>query len=294
MTIRPRPIAALLAGLALLALAVSPAEAGERPAPASWAFAIGDGQLRGGPRDVAARLGRFDLVVVDGEEARRAEVAALHGRGTVALAYLSVGTIERWRRWYRRLERFRLTAWRDWPGEWFADVSRAGYRRAIAHRVAPRLLAKGFDGLFLDNVDMVELRRHRWLRPGMRRLVAELDRVLGRERLLFTQNGFPILRRLRLLRRLDGWNREDVTWTYDFGRRRYERNGPRRTRRALAELERAAGRGIVTTATDYTARPGGPPETESVANACGVGALPYVSDIGLTARRLPAEPLSCP
>jgi polysaccharide biosynthesis protein PelA len=259
----------------------------------SWAFAIGNGHLNGDARAVGERLGEFDAVVIDGEEARAADVTALHGRGATVLGYLSVGTIERWRGWYERVERFRLAAWQDWRDEWFADVSRARLRRILAGDVAPAMLAKGFDGLFLDNVDMIEARRHRAQRSGMRRLVGRLDGLLGENRLLFAQNGFWGLRRFGILEHLDGWNREDVTWTYDFDRRRYVRNAPRETRWAIDELERVAARGIFTTATDYTRAAGGGAEAESVANACSAGALPYVADIGLTARRLPDPPLVC-
>jgi endo-alpha-1,4-polygalactosaminidase (GH114 family) len=215
--------------------------------------------------------------------------------GSTVLAYLSVGTIERWRSWYPALKRYRLGAWEDWEDEFFADVSRAGLRDELTGSIAPSILAKGFDGLFLDNVDMIETRAHRAQRPGMRILVEELSELVhAGGGLLFAQNGAWILRRLGLTASIDGWNREDVTWTYDFDRRRYVRNRPAATRAALRELEAMAALGLQTTATDYT-RAGDVAARElSVANACGAGALPYVGDIGLSARRLPARPLECP
>ena len=72
------------------------------------------------------------------------------------LAYLSVGTIEKWRGWFDDIKRYRLEPWQDWKDEWFADVSKPGLRRIIVRRIAPGILDKGFDGLFLDNVDMIE------------------------------------------------------------------------------------------------------------------------------------------
>jgi uncharacterized protein (TIGR01370 family) len=251
--------------------------------------------LAGGPVKIADRLGRFDLVVVDGELATSTEVAALRARGATVLAYLSVGTVEKWRSWYREVKRFRLGAWADWKDEWFADVSRANLRRTIAGRIAPRILAKGFDGLFLDNVDMVETRNHIAQRPGMRNLVLKLANLVHSQGgLLFTQNGHWGLGKLGLFDALDGWNREDVTWTYDFDRRRYIPQGRGATGAALAELRDMAARGLTTTTTDYAPAGDDRAEAQSIANACSVGALPYVSDIGLTARRLPRAPLACP
>lgn len=66
---------------------------------AGFAFAIGSGDL---DDDVTARLAPYDLVVLDGAEARRSQVRALRRRHKVMLAYLSVGTIEPGRSWYRR------------------------------------------------------------------------------------------------------------------------------------------------------------------------------------------------
>lgn len=294
-------IAAAVAGALAVGLNVAGARAPQDPGaeralpPASFAFAIGDGMLAGGSAEVSDRLGEFDLVVIDGELARAGEVAALRGRGATVLAYLSVGTIERWRSWFRELKRFRLEAWRDWEDEWFADASRAAYRRKIIREIAPEILAKGFDGLFLDNVDMIEAGRHRRQRPGMRRLVLALSRLARADGgMLFAQNGRRGLGKLGLLDALDGWNREDVTWTYDFEKRRYVRNKGRDRRAALRELRELGDRGLIVTATDYTRRGDRKALSESVANACAAGALPYVSDIGLTARRLPAPPLTCP
>ena len=185
-------------------------------------------------------------------------------------------------------------AWADWKDEWFADVSKPALRRILLGDIAPQMLAKGFDGLFLDNVDMIETRNHADQRDGMRELVLALSDLTHTDgRFLFAQNGAWGLRKLGLLDAIDGWNREDVTWTYDFDRRRYERNRPAERRAALRELAAMAERGLVTTAANYTREGDASALEESVADACSVGALPYVGDIGLTARRLPVPPLTC-
>ncbi len=275
---------AILLALAPPSAAAAP-DAAELGAVETWGFAIGNGTLRG---DLSRRYADYDLLVVDGQEARRRDVGELRAGGRVVLGYLSVGTIERYRPWYRRLKPYRLEAWKDWKGEFFARVRRRGYRREIVARIAPRLLAKGFDGLFLDNVDMIE--SHRRQARGMRELVARLSALVGAEgELLFAQNGYRIID--PLIPYLDGWNREDVTGSYDFDRGRYRVNGARRTRAAMRELRRVAGHGLLVTATDYTRRARGKAARRAIANACAAGALPYVSDIEL--RRTPADPPRC-
>jgi endo-alpha-1,4-polygalactosaminidase (GH114 family) len=250
-------------------------------------FAFGLGLDANDPA-VLDSLARYDLVVVDGELTKPVTVSRLHQSGAIVLGYLSVGTIEPFRSWYPKLKQYRLSDRFKQFGEIYADVDARGYRRAIAGHIAPRLLRSGFDGLFLDNTDMVET--HKRERPGMRRLVRALSGLVhARDRLLFAQNGDSSVR--ALLRFYDGWNREDVTWAYSFKRRRYVHQSAGEVNAAQAALRRIAARGLLVTATDYAAAGDESAIQEAVANACGAGALPFVSDIGLT--RLTAVPIAC-
>ncbi len=286
-----RPILRALALTAVVASILGAAPAGAAvddprlAAADSFAFAIGTGDLDG---DVAARYRAYDLVVVDGEEPTRAQVSAIRGSGAVVLAYLSVGTIERGRSWYPQAKPYRMELWGDW-GEWYADVARRRYRDLIASSVAPTVLGKGFDGLFLDNTDMVET--HPGQAQGMRRLVRRLSRrVHNGGGLLFSQNGEDSIG--PTLAYYDGWNREDVTWTYDFDRRRYVHQPAADVRYAKRAIRRMVADGLLVTATDYVAASDPQATGEAVANACAAGALPFVSNIWLT--RIPAEPYRCP
>jgi hypothetical protein len=202
------------------------------------------------------------------------------------LGYVSVGTIESYRWWYRAASPYKLELWGDW-GEWYAEVARAGFRNLIAGRVAPRMLRKGLQGLFLDNTDMIET--HPAQRAGMRALVARLGRLVHRRgELLFAQNGEASIS--PSLRHYDGWNREDVSWTYDSERGRYVRVGSADRASALAAVRRIKARGLLVTTTDCL--PAGRPDAVSraVRASCGAGALPYVSNIWLS--RVP-RPLRC-
>jgi endo-alpha-1,4-polygalactosaminidase (GH114 family) len=235
-----------------------------------------------------AGLEPYDLVIVDGELTARATVAQLRDQGSIVLAYLSVGTIEPFRSWYRLLKPYRLRSRFEEFDEYYANLRAPRYRRLIRRRIAPRILRKGFDGLFLDNTDMVEghPRQHR----GMRKLVRSLAGLVhGRGDLLFAQNGEGSIG--PLLRFYDGWNREDVTWTYDFDRRRYVHRRPGEVARAIEALENIGEAGLLVTATDYTAAGDTSAFEQSVANACAAGALPFVSNIALT--RIPAVPPGC-
>ncbi|HUV10679.1 MAG TPA: endo alpha-1,4 polygalactosaminidase, partial [Acidimicrobiia bacterium] len=117
----------------------------------SFAFAIG---TDAGTLGHLERLAEYDLVVLDGVDAPTPLVDGLRARGVLVLAYLSVGTIETGRPWSAEARPYRLERWTDWR-EWYADVAAAAFRKLLTNDVAPSLLARGFDGIFLDNVDMV-------------------------------------------------------------------------------------------------------------------------------------------
>jgi len=252
----------------------------------TFAFGIGDGALSG---DVAARFRDYDLVIVDGEGVTAAQVRRLRRGGRIVLGYLSVGTVEEYRSWYPRARAYAMEPYDDWPGERFADTSRAGYRTLIAGGVAPAMLRKGLDGLFLDNVDMIE--RHPAQRAGMFRLVRMLRARLdaGRHRYLFAQNGEDVIG--PVLPVLDGWNREDVSTAYDFDAASYGPATAGDRRAAVAALRRIGRLGPLVTATDHTADGTGDASRVAVRTACRAGAVPFVSDIGL--RRIPATAPRC-
>ena len=182
------------------------------------------------------------------------------------LGYLDVGTIEPGRSWVPRAKPYRLDYWRAWR-EWYADVDAPAYR-LLLQGVAGSLLAKGFDGLLLDNVDMTET--HPAQTAGMRALVVAIARLVhARHGYVFAQNGADVIG--PLIPYLDGWNREDAN----------------RGAGALAELRRMRARGLLVLATDYAAAP----DPAAVRAACRAGALPFVSNRELT--RVPRTALRC-
>ena len=233
----------------------------------TWAFAIGNRTLAG---NIAQRYAGYDLVVVDGQEVTKRQVATLHHSGALVLGYLDAGTIEPYRPWFRRAKPYRLDYWKQW-GEWYANVNARGYRKLLLG-VATAFERKGLDGLFLDNTDMIET--HPKQAPGMRRLVAALAKLVHvRGGFLFAQNGYDVIR--PILPYLDGWNREDIGT--DSG--------------AVRDLRGMHARGLLTLATGYVKNPSSSAVQRDIRLACRTGALPFVSNLELT--RIPHPPPHC-
>jgi uncharacterized protein (TIGR01370 family) len=257
-----------------------------------WAFGLGSKAASGTSSEIISRFKPFDMVVLDGEGTRPADIHALKRRGVIVLAYLSVGTIEPGRWWYYLVKPYRLDLWGDW-GEWYADTRAPGYRKVIVGKVAPWMLGRGFDGLFLDNTDMIET--HPTRAAGMRTLVRGLSVVVHgsavparsrRRRFLFAQNGEGSVS--PILGYLDGWNREDVSFTYDFDTSTYGAQPWSERAVARKALWRIRRKGLLTLATSYSGEASATVEAVAIRDARAVAALPYISDIWLD--RVPAAP----
>lgn len=234
------------------------------------------------------RLAARDLVVVDGDETTDGQVQRLRAKGAVVLAYLSVGSVESWRSWFPLLKDYRLEELGDWEGERYTDVSRPEARAALADTIAPQLLAKGFDGLFLDNVDMVDDRPAQ--QPGMLDLVQRLaTRVRAAGHVLMAQNADVSID--PFVPYLDAWNREDPTGTYDFDRKRYQPTDEAGRRLARATIKKLRTAGLVVTTTDYFGSPTSAQAKRAIRISCQAGAVPFVGDILL--KNVPAKAARC-
>lgn len=283
--------AAALSGAPAAAHAADPAPVPVNPAAKaqlmktkSFSLAIG-AELTSRER---ARLKRRDLVIVDGEFATKSQIRSLQSKGATVLGYLSVGSVESWRSWYPQLKPYRLGPVPGWPGERFADLTQQGARDALTQGIAPPLLAKGFDGLFLDNLDLVEAVPAQL--DATVQTVAELSSMVhSRGGVLMAQNTDSRL--ARLLPYLDAWNREDPTGTYDFEKKKYVRTdvpGRRLARRTIKQVKAA---GLLVTTTDYFASQHAPGARRAVRIACKQGAVPFIGEITLS--KVARKPTRC-
>jgi uncharacterized protein (TIGR01370 family) len=232
-----------------------------------------------------ATMSKFDLVVVDGETSS-AFVDGMHANGKLVLAYVSVGTLEPYRPWFKEAvdKGYALKYWPAW-NEYYAKISEPGLRQILLN-ATNGYLAKGFDGLFLDNTDLVV--EYPDQKAGMMQMIADLDAQLN-GRLLFAQNGDEVVE--NWAQYLEGWNHESVSTSYNFDTKTYIKQNATETNAILGKLRAFKSRGIFVTTTDYVAASDTAGEALAVQNACSVGAVPFVSNIELN--RIPATPQRC-
>lgn len=219
-----------------------------------------------------------DLVVVDGlrdadgdDTSARARLAAARATGALVIAYLSVGTVEDWRPYAPEVApEWTFGPMPGWEGERFADARAEGWRRIMA-REAAGLQELGFDGLFLDNLDVAE--DHPETQDAIVALVGEVRAAAG-ESLLIAQNGLATIDRLPV----DAVSREDTWWRWEDGS--YRASPPGETAAIVVALRRQRARGLVVLTLDYT-EPGDPEADAIVRRSRAEGFVPAVGVLAL-------------
>ena len=130
----------------------APAQAAPRlPGGHGWRWAIDYGAA------TDPELARsYDLLVLEPDHAR--PIAPLRGPTTRIIGYLSLGEIERTRPDVAALDRAGALRAPNptWPDARFADLRHPAWRAVLIERMIPAILAKGYDGLFLDTLDNAE------------------------------------------------------------------------------------------------------------------------------------------
>lgn len=95
------------------------------------------------------------LIVLEPEDYTMAEIKALKKSGAKVLAYLSIGSVSDERPYYKQLKPYQLKRLEDWPHERYIDLRRPEVREWI-QKQAKTFKGAGFDGWWLDNVDVYE------------------------------------------------------------------------------------------------------------------------------------------
>jgi uncharacterized protein (TIGR01370 family) len=170
----------------------------------------------------------------------------LAAQGSTSFGYLSAGEAERNRAHFATIPpEVLLDENPNWPGSFYADVRRPEWRALVLDQLLPALLAKGFQGVFLDTLDnppFLEARDPRRF-AGMTQAAAELVLAIRAR-----HPRLPImLNRAYELHAAAGSAvnivlAESLLGGYDFARRRYapvDADGVRWGMDRLAELRRA-------------------------------------------------------
>ncbi len=161
------------------------------------------------------RLSRFHIVVlsplVPGDAVR-----LLRSRGVIVLGYLSISSIGGWEPWAGNVSGSLVIGENRFWGERIVDVCKPEWRRVVLE-AARYILSKGFSGVFLDNLDVVDV--YPWMKPCIAGLVAELRHAYPDAKIMVNR-GFSVLP--DIAKHVDYVLFEDFITYYNASSGRYE------------------------------------------------------------------------
>jgi uncharacterized protein (TIGR01370 family) len=224
----------------------------------------------------------YDLYILDGRA--HPDLAPLHARGAKAVGYVSVGEIREDDPAFRGLPRkLKLERNPDWKGAWRVDLRDPRWHNHLLETAIPQVLAQGFDGIFLDTIDVAAFlendRKKKGAIDAAKTLIAAI-----RERypkiLIILNNGLFLAESVGSM--IDALVVEDVYTSYDFKKKKYLVADNAWTEARLAGLRPFRVRfGKPVLALEYV----DPADAEGIAlvaaRARGDGLLPYVAEINL-------------
>lgn len=167
-----------------------------------------------------------DVLVIDGEYFTDKDVSYLKNKGVKTIySYLNIGSIEKFRDCYEDYCQFALDEYENWPDEKWIDVSQEEWRDYIILK-GNELLEKGFDGFFVDNVDVYDMFQSKEMYDGIVTILTQLTSsnmdVIINGGDIFVQE--YIASGEQSGRIFDGVNQEDVYTNYNFDEKRFEIN----------------------------------------------------------------------
>ena len=99
------------------------------------------------------KLKDYQTVVIDAEHFTKEDIKKLKKAGKTVYTYLSIGSLEDYRSYYKAYKHLALSKYDGWEGEEWVDVSDKSWQKLMLKR-AKEFKNKGVDGFFIDNADV--------------------------------------------------------------------------------------------------------------------------------------------
>ncbi|MCB1738625.1 MAG: endo alpha-1,4 polygalactosaminidase [Gammaproteobacteria bacterium] len=168
----------------------------------------------------------YELVVFDSDA--HPPLQGLKERNKTVLGYLSLGEVEGNRDWFDAVRGEGLLIQENpvWKGSWFVDVRDRRWTRRVIEDLVPRILHRGFDGIFLDTLDnpahleRTDPKRYAGMTEAAARLVRSIRRHYP-DIVIMQNRGYELLPEVG--GQIDAVLGESVFADYDFDTKRYQR-----------------------------------------------------------------------
>lgn len=122
----------------------------------------------------------YELCVFDSKE--HPPLGPLKQQGKTLLGYISLGEVEHYRSHYEAVKKEGLLMDENpnWKGSYYVDVRDPRWTKRIVEELIPRILHKGFDGIFMDTLDNPEFLENKYPRKysGMKQAAVQLVKAI--------------------------------------------------------------------------------------------------------------------
>jgi uncharacterized protein (TIGR01370 family) len=187
----------------------------------------------------------YDLVVLD--SVSHPPLRPLLERKKTVIGYISLGEVENYRDYYKAVEKEGILYEKNpnWPDSRYIDVRDQRWTKRVVEELIPRILHKGFEGIFIDTLDNpAELERRDPAKfKGMTAAAANLVRAIRRQYpgiYIMLNRSYEILPAVDGL--IDAVLGESVFTEIDFEKKTYRMADARTYRQQVEWLKAAQSR----------------------------------------------------
>lgn len=179
-----------------------------------------------GEMEPANGFKEFDFLVFDGD--KHPPLYQLLDQGKQVLGYISLGEAEKSRYYFPELQKNNLLCGPNpnWDGSFYVDIRQLLWPKTIIETIIPRVLHRGFEGIFIDTIDnacFLEQQDPEKYK-GMRQAAIDLIRSIRHhypQILIMINRGYDIIEDVAPF--VDVVLGESLVTDYDFKTKQYKR-----------------------------------------------------------------------
>lgn len=200
------------------------------------------------------KLDDYKTVVIDPSNFTKSDIDQLHKDNKLVYGYLNIGSIEKFRPYYKNYEKLTLATYENWPDERWIDVTASDWQKFIVHTLGKKYADKGIDGFFIDNTDVYYQYPREKIFQGLTSIMKGLrDYKLK----IIINGGDPFVTRCideNIAKDLfDGINQECVFTSIDFDNKSYGIQAKNETKRYKEYLSKVKKTGLEVYLLEYGA-----------------------------------------
>lgn len=227
---------------------------------------------------------RYDLYIF--QEEGHPALDPLKKQGAKAIGYVSVGELHKDVPAFHdfQKEKALIEENPDWPGAFRVDLRNSKWRNHLLSTLIPGVLSKGFDGVFLDTIDVAHYSETQKGIRGSIDAAVEFIRELRKRypnTIIVLNNGLFLLDMVG--ESIDAVVVEDIYTSYDFRKKKYLVADSEWIQERIAPLKRFQGQfHKPVLSLDYAKAKDAKRIRDIARRATAEGFIPYIADIHLT------------